>query len=392
MLEGVVFILLLLPLAAASGWYLRSRVQRPEEQPPRLHPDYLLGISHLVNDDADKAIEVFTRLLEVDNETVETHLALGNLFRNQGEVDRALRVHQNLIARPNLESIHRNQARFELAQDYLRAGVLDRSESIFQGLVDQGMFMEPALSGLLTIHEQGRDWQQAIDTMRRLEAVRGHTQRPVTAQYYCELADDARETGDTAAAYEHVKAARREFRDCVRASLIQGELAEKDGEHETAIRMYRRVLKQDVDFVTEIVTPLAHCYRQIDDLPGYHAFLEEAIKRYAGPAPLIALARLLQQEGKSDEAIARLSAYVRETPNWIAFFHLLELTWAVSRGGLTSPLESLHQSLRGIIENQPLYLCGHCGFAGRYRYWQCPGCKQWNSIVPVRDMQPVTPA
>lgn len=388
MLDGYWLVLLLLPAAAASGWYLRGRMRRPEERPPQVHPDYLRGISHLVNDDADKAIEVFVRLLEVDNETVETHLALGNLFRRQGEVDRALRVHQNLVARPNLKPVHRNQARFELAQDYLRAGVLDRAENLFRELVDQGMFLERALSGLVAIYEAERDWQQAIETTRRLESVRGHSLRPVIAQYFCELAENERTAGDVQAALRHIKSARGEFRECVRASLLRGEIEEAAGDHGTAIKAYRQVLKQDVDFVTEILAPMERCFLARDDFDGYRRFLEEVIQRYEGPAPHIALARLLERQRRNDEAIAHLSDYLQATPNWIAFYHLLDLTWSGTRTGLSGPLDSLRQSLRQVIDRQPLYHCGHCGFSGRYLHWQCPSCKQWNSVAPVRDVKP----
>lgn len=388
MLEGYWLVLLLLPVAAASGWYLRGRIRAPEERTPTVHPDYLRGISYLVNDDADKAIEVFMRLLEVDNETVETHLALGNLFRRQGEVDRALRVHQNLVARPNLKPVHRNQARFELAQDYLRAGVLDRAENLFRELVDQGMFLERALSGLVSIYEAERDWEQAIETTRRLESIRGYSLRPVIAQYCCELAEAARTAGDIEAAQQHLKAARSEFRDCVRASLLLGEIAEAGKNYAEAVKAYRQVVKQDIDFVTEILEPLERCYLAQDNVAGYRRFLEEAILGYEGPAPQVALARLLQREDRNDEAIAQLSDYLQATPNWIAFYHLLDLTWSGTRAGLSGPLDSLRESLRQVIGKQSLYHCGHCGFSGRYLHWQCPSCKQWNSVAPVRDVKP----
>lgn len=388
MLEGTLLVLFLLPVAAASGWYLRGRVQAPEEAPPSVHPDYLRGISHLVNEDSDKAIEVFVRLLEVDNETVETHLALGNLFRRQGEVDRALRVHQNLIARPTLKPIHRNQARFELAQDYLRAGVLDRSENLFRELVEQGMFLERALSGLVTIYEQERDWEQAIATTRTLESVRGHSLRPVIAQYYCELAEQARAGQDLEAAQKMLKAARSEFKDCVRASLLQGEMAEAREDWRAAIKAYKQVMKQDVEFATEILQPLERCYAALDDPGGYQRFLEDMIKRYQGAAPHVALAQLLQRQDDNLGAIMHLSEYVQETPNWIGFYYLLELTWAQAQDGLSGPLDSLRATLRQVIDQQATYLCGQCGFSGRYRHWQCPGCKQWNSVAPVRDVRP----
>lgn len=388
MLEGYWLVLVLLPVAAASGWYLRGRAQLPEERPLAVNQDYLRGISHLVNDDADKAIEVFVRLLEVDNETVETHLALGNLFRRQGEVDRALRVHQNLVARPNLQAVHRNHARFELAQDYQRAGVLDHAEDLYRELVDQGMFLDRALHGLVSIYEAERDWQQAIEVTRRLESVRGHAMRPVIAQYYCELADDARAAGDTETALKHLKSARSEFRECVRASLLRGEIEEATGNREAAIKAYRQVAKHDPDFATEVLEPLERCFSARDDLQGYRAFLEDLIRDYEGVAPQIAIARLLQRQGDYDAAITHLSDYLQRQPNWIGFYHLLDLTWSDSRTGLSGPLDSLRESLSNIIARQPLYHCGHCGFSGRYLHWQCPSCQQWNTIAPLRDIKP----
>lgn len=388
MLEDFWLVLILLPLAAASGWYLRGRAQHPEEQPPVVNQDYLRGISHLVNDDADKAIEVFVRLLEVDNETVETHLALGNLFRRQGEVDRALRVHQNLVARPNLEAVHRNQARLELAQDYQRAGVLDHAEDLYRELLDQGIFMERVLRGLILIHEAERNWQKAIETTRRLESVRGHAMRPVLAQYFCELADEARAADDVETALKHLKSARSEFRDCTRASLLRGEIEEAVGNREAAIKAYRQVTRNDPDFATEVLEPLERCYSVQADLRGYRRFLDDLIRGYDGVAPQVAVARLLQRQGDYDAAITGLSDYLQRHPNWIGFYHLLDMTWSDSRTGLSGPLDSLRESLRNILARQPLYHCGQCGFSGRYLHWQCPSCQQWNTIAPLRDIKP----
>ncbi|ROO28300.1 hypothetical protein SAOR_06205 [Salinisphaera orenii MK-B5] len=388
MLDGIWVVLLLLPVAAASGWYARGRSRDPDESAAPVNADYLRGISHLVNDDADRAIAAFVRLLDVDNDTAETHIALGNLFRRQGEVDRALRVHQNLVARPNLKAAHRNQARYELAQDYLRAGVLDRAENLFRELADQNLFLDRSLTGLIAIYEQERDWSQAIETTRRLETVRGTSLRPVIAQYFCELAEQARSEGAHEALQRHLKAARHSFRDCARASLIAGAVAEQGGEHRAAIRAYRQILRQDAAFISEIVEPMRRCHAALHDERGYAQFLRELMPLCDGAHPHVAYARLLQRQGRVDEAIAHISQYLQSEPNWIGFYHLLDLTWSQTRSNLTGPLDSLRQSLGRIIERQSLYHCGQCGFAGRYLHWQCPSCRQWNTVTPVRDVRP----
>lgn len=387
--EAILALLLLLPLAAASGWYIRGRRGSDEdESATSLNPDYLRGIHYLFNDESDRAIESFVRVLDVNNDTVETHLALGNLFRRQGEVDRALRIHQNLVARPNLSIAHRNQARYELARDYLRAGVLDRAENLFRELAEQSIFLDRAMSGLVTIYEQERDWTRAIEVTRRLETARGYSLRPVIAQYYCELAEQARENSDFDAMGRNLKQARSSYRDCVRASLLRGELAERDDDPRLAIRIYRQVLKQDADFVSEILEPMRRCYAGLDELRSYGLYLRELMNEVERVQPHIAYARLLHDEGRNDEAIAHLSHYLQAQANWIGFHQLLDLTSCGAQGGLTGPLDSLRQSLDRILERQPLYLCGHCGFSGRYLHWQCPSCRQWNSMAPVADIQP----
>lgn len=386
-----IILLLLLPLAAASGWYVARRRERYGQEGRTLSADYLRGLNHLVNEDADKAIEVFVKLLEVDNETAEVHLALGNLFRRQGEVDRALRIHQNLVARPNLKTQHRNQACYELAQDYLRAGVLDRAESLFTGLAEQGIFQERALAGLVSIYEQGRDWAQAIDTTRKLESVVGHSLRPVIAHYLCELAEVERRRRNTAKAQDYLKQALAEHRDCVRASLLQGAALEAAGEPVQAIEAYQRVTRQAIGFATEILEPLERCYAAAQDLEGWRRFLQSLSERFDGIAPAIAMARLMVREGREQAAIEYLSATLKQRPNWLGFHTLLGLVYPQTQGEPTGALEGLKSSLKRMIEVCARYRCGHCGFDGRNLHWQCPRCKHWNTLTPLPDLVMSTP-
>ncbi len=380
--------LLLLPVAAATGWFLARHTSRlSKSQYPAFSSDYLSGLNHLVNEDADKAIQVFTRLLEVDQDTVEIHLALGNLFRRQGEVDRALRIHQNLVARPNLSEQHRSQARYELARDYLRAGVLDRAEDLFLELSQQTAFREKSLIGLVGIYEQERDWNKALVTTRQLEAVRGHSRRPVIAQYLCELADESRIQRDFPGAIKLLEQARSEYPECVRASLMLGEIAEAQGAYEEAVRHYRRVVKQDLEFVCEVIEPLARCYEELSKTTALQEFLQNVSAVYDGPAPRIAMARLLSKQGKTDEAITYLADALNTRPNWIGLDQLLQLAPPAS-SALQSSLEGLRNALKRVTDASPRYQCSHCGFHARSLYWLCPGCRQWNSVTPLKDVIP----
>ena len=162
--------------------------------------------------------------------------------------------------------------------------------------------------------------------------------------------------------------------------------------HDLMIRVYRHVMRQDVDFISEIIEPMRRCFDALDDTSGYAQFLCEVMPLYDGAHPQVAYARFLHRQHKTDEAIAHISQYLQAEPNWIGFYHLLDLTWSQTRSTLTGPLDSLRQSLGQIIERQSTYHCGQCGFSGRYLHWQCPSCRQWNTIVPVRDVRPVESA
>lgn len=393
MVDAFGLTLLLLPVAAASGW-LAARRSRPAVRASggrAVSTDYLKGLNYLVNEDADKAIEVFVRLLEVDNETVETHLALGNLFRRRGEVDRALRIHQNLVARPNLEVVHRDQARFELAKDYLRAGVLDRAENLFLDLVSQGVFPAACLRHLITIFEKERDWNRAIEMTRRLESASGRSLAPAIAHYHCELANGLLQGDDWRSARKMIKCALTEDRKCVRASLLRGRLLEGRGRLRAAVKAYSRVLRQNAEFLTEALPPLERCFRKLDALEDWRAFLVQAGQHYPGAVPHVAMARLLNEQGDAEAGITYLSEYLQHQPSWLGFYHLLDLAWSQSQAGLSGPLDSLREALHHMVDTAGRYQCTQCGFSGRQLHWQCPGCHHWNSVRPLKDIASPAP-
>src|SRR5713101_7419737 len=182
---------LLLPLAAGSGWLVARFDQKRHAAARDLPSAYFKGLNFLLNEQPDKAIEIFIQVLEVNSETVETHLALGNLFRRRGEVERAIRIHQNLIARPTLDREQRTYALLELAQDYFKAGLFDRAENLFLELAEIRAHSEQALRLLLSIYQQEKEWDKAIQTGRRLARVAGKSMDGVIAQYYCEQAEQA---------------------------------------------------------------------------------------------------------------------------------------------------------------------------------------------------------
>ena len=290
----VELLLLLLPVAAASGWFAAMRSQRSKtvNKNGNLSEHYFKGLNYLLNEQPDKAIEVFIEMLEVDSETVETHLALGNLFRRRGEVDRAIRIHQNIIARPTLKRNQRALALYELGQDYMRAGLLDRAENLFLELLEIGEYSNQALIQLIEIYEQERDWENAIEIAHKIEFSTGQKMNAVIAHYFCELSEKAMRKNEMSKAQEWVKKALAVDKNCVRASILQGRIAHANNNCKAAIEAYKRVEKQDPDFIPEIIELVHECARDDRQKKEFMEYLSQILKNYGGITPMLTLAEL----------------------------------------------------------------------------------------------------
>ena len=384
------FLWFLLPLAAASGWLVGRYGKHRREAAAAaddLRSSYFKGINYLLNEQPDKAIEAFIQVLEVDSETVETHLALGNLYRRRGEVDRAIRVHQNLIARPNLESEQRSEALLELGHDYLSAGLLDRAENLLQELADGGDYRVQALRQLIDIYEQEKDWSKAIDTARLLEKATGNHLDPVIAHYQCELAERFRESDDVDRARDLVEKALATHDGCVRASILKGDILTDRDEHERAIRAYQRVEEQDADYMPETIQRMQYCYRALDRPDDMDEYFNGLMERYGWITPMLALADLKRDRDGTQGAIAFISDQLRRRTSVRGLDRLLELELEnadAQEGAHVSILKDLTGEL---LSDRPIYKCLHCGFPAKLLHWQCPSCKHWNTIKPIQGVE-----
>jgi lipopolysaccharide biosynthesis regulator YciM len=382
---------LLLPVAAASGWYAGRRAQggRDRSETRTLSADYFRGLNHLLNEQPDKAIEVFIRMLEVESETAEIHLALGNLFRRRGEVDRAIRIHQNLIARPTLSVRQRAEALQELGLDYARAGLYDRAEEIFQELAEVREHAERALRELLDIYQQERDWEKAIDTARRLAARTGSGNQREIAHYHCELADELRAAGDATHALTQAGKALAADADCVRASLLQGDLESERGNAKAAIRAYRRVVDQDPEYLPEALERLRSSYAAVGRLDDYRGYLRELLDRTRAIAPVLALAEMIRESDGERAAGEFIVRQLDDRPSVRGLDRVIDLSLEISEGSTRQILEVLHRLVAQLVSDKPLYRCGHCGFEGKKLHWHCPSCKQWSSVKPIQGIEGV---
>ena len=383
---------LLLPLAAASGWYAARRDQR-RPPPARLSEDYFRGINYLLNEQPDKAIEVFTRMLEVNSETVETHLALGSLFRRRGEVERAIRIHQNLIARPTLDDAQRSQALCELAQDYLKAGLLDRAENLFLELAEIPAHTEQALHSLMALYEQEKDWKKAIGAGERLARTLGHEREPVLAQYQCDLGEIALRAGDTEMACARARDALTIDSRCVRANVLLGLAASTCGEPRTAIAAWQQVERQDPGFLDEVIGDIAAAFRSLNEESKLRIYLQEVAGRQPGMRTLLTLAELIHTCDGQAAAQAFIAERLRQQPSVPALKRLMELQVAQDAPSSPENIDLIQNVLNMLALQQEGYQCWQCGFRGQARHWQCPACHGWNTVQAAAcAMMPATVA
>jgi lipopolysaccharide assembly protein B len=377
----------LILISGFGGWFLARWKRSGRNLPSKFaSAEYFKGLNYLLNEEPDKAIEVFIRMAEVDSDTVETHFALGSLFRGRGEADRAIRIHQNLIARPNLSRQHRAEALYELAQDYLRAGLMDRAESILLELLDAPSYTEQVLHSLVTLYEMQRDWEQAIAMRRRLESLTTDPEWRIIAQYYCELAQSALLTQDLAAAHKFLKKAQSQDKDCVRAHLMLAQMAENASDWEESRHQYRAVLEHEIRYATEVLPPLSRIVRKQEG----EAVFEERLQKLKDSSPkaahYIGLAAVM--DDSLDDPLSRecVAEYLRTEPTLQGLYQMHVALAARHGEAAGADIEPLRLAVRNLMKSGPRYRCEECGFRSRTLYWQCPTCKTWDSTVPFHEV------
>ena len=381
---------LLLPIAALSGWLMGRRELRvgASRQPStRFATDYFMGLNYLLHDRPDKAIEVFVKALEVETETIETHLALGNLFRRRGEVDRAIRIHQNLVGRETLDGRQRGLALLELGLDYSRSGLFDRAESLFLELLEFGNFQGQALRHLIEIYQQEQDWTKALEFSTRLEAASGESRANERAHFLCEQAQECLDRGQRDEALELLERALLTDRRSVRASLMSANQAFLVRDLERAIQHLKRVEQQDIDFLPEALPLLVRSYRALERQQELREYLERVSSLRTGVSPTLALAEVLVEQDGLAEAKRYVVQELKIRPTIRGIDRLIEYALEGDVGEAREDLLVLRETAIRLIAGKATYQCGHCGFAGRSLYWHCPGCKSWGTVKPIHGIE-----
>ncbi|NIY46338.1 lipopolysaccharide assembly protein LapB [Cedecea colo] len=380
---------LLLPVAAAYGWYMgrRSAYQNKQQEANRLSRDYVAGVNFLLSNQQDKAVDLFLDMLKEDTSTVEAHLTLGNLFRSRGEVDRAIRIHQALMESASLTYEQRLLAVQQLGRDYMAAGLYDRAEDMFAQLVDETDFRIGALQQLLLIHQATSDWQKAIDVAERLVKLGKDKQRTEIAHFYCELALQLMGSDDLDRAMSLLKKGAAADKNCARVSIMMGRIFMAKGEYAKAVETLQRVIDQDSELVSETLEMLQVCFQQLNKPEEWEAFLKRCVEENTGAVAELMLAGILEQKEGADIAQVYINRQLQRHPTMRVFHRLIDYHLQdAEEGRAKESLIVLRDMVGEQVRTKPRYRCQKCGFTAFTMYWHCPSCRAWSTVKPIRGL------
>lgn len=382
----------LLLVAVIAGWVFgRFSVRKSKSSKPAtdsIFADYFVGLNYLLNDEPDEAIDTFIKALEINSDTVETHLALGALLRRRGKVDKAIKVHQTLLARQGLDKSFFDSTRLQLASDYITAGLLDRAERLLREIEQEGgAAREEALQQLVTIYQTEKEWESALRCVQSLLKLpkfkKDLALRSVAAHYCCELAENLLQQNQLNRAREQIRSAFQFDRKHVRASLLLANLEQRMGNTSVAVKELIRVRANHGAFSAHVLDTLAEWDRSNLLEHELESLLAEQLAISPDQYLIVQLANRIQANRGNAEAISFLEKYQDSYPSLTGLVTLLRLHLADTEGPVAEDLEKLKDRLDAQLRKQYSYQCGHCGYESRNLYWLCPSCQRWDKTGPL---------
>lgn len=385
-------------LAIAIGWWLgrRERARPPARPATHLSQEYFAGLDYLLNEKVDEAIESFIRALEINSDTIPAHLALAKLFRRKGDVDRAIKMHQNLLARPDLTREDFLRVQMALARDYYAVGLLDRAENLLQEIVRQHPPEKTrlnALTLLVKLYEKEGEWYQALATADKMEPDDQRQIRADLAHYCCELADSAAGSQNWDDVKRLLKAAAGYDDGQVRIYLLDARMNQAQGRWRAAIKSFKKAHERDPLFVGETLIELQACYDALDKSKDCVRYLKRFMAEHPSTSVMLAVADHIQEQRGCYAAGSYITEELKKRPSVKGFNRLMDLQMisAEERSDEAHEYKDRLKVLRGLTGqlemSKPVYRCNHCGFSGRSLLWHCPSCKKWGTTRPIQGLE-----
>ncbi|WP_085297287.1 lipopolysaccharide assembly protein LapB [Cognaticolwellia mytili] len=384
---GLLF--LLLPVAMGYGWFMgrNSVKQNDHSATQELSIKYSTGLNYLLSNQQDKAIDYLLEALKVEDDTVEAHFAMANLFRRRGELDRALKVHEHLVRQKHLPNSAKQQAVFELAKDFLSAGLYDRAEAMFHKLLKSKIYGLKSLTSLMQIYQSTKDWQQGIVLKKAIVKTRDKKLLHSLANFYCELASLALEKDEFIEVIELLEQALSHDQNSSRANWLMAQIYENHQQYNEACQCYKAIYEQDKEFFPDVIEKMFLCYKALDAEAEFFKFIRKVYDETGSTSALIKyLSHVEKAKGVSHAKTFILTALKRR-PTIRGFKHFVKMQMTDSESENTSEnLEVIRELVSAYLNVKHRYSCRTCGFNSGTHYWSCPSCHDWEQLKPVRGL------
>lgn len=375
-----VWSLAIIPIAIAFLWLLFRTKQSHKRQQSTLSSEYFKGLNYLLNDEQGKALDVFVKLVESNWDTIDMQFTLGKIYRKNGEMDKAIKIHQGLIARPSLPERYRSKILQELGYDYLGAGWFDRAEGLFKEVLIQDQKSAEARHNLILIYQQEKDWFKAIEIAVDLYAENPSVIGPMIAHYYCELAEVCKTKGDITQLLNNAEKALKYDAACVRASILLADQAKATGDDKKAIELYEAIEKQDAESMILVIDSLRACYDNLSSQDKLYEYLVALQDRNENLFLQNVIASVLEKSQGKQAAIDYLSNKIKRQPSLAGMQKLI--SYKQKETDADEIFSDLTTAMSVMLKDNVEYRCQKCGFSTNTHYWLCPSCNHWGRVKP----------
>lgn len=381
---------LLLPVAMGYGWFMGRNSIKQNDQTAKqdLSIKYSTGLNYLLSNQQDKAIDYLIEALKVEDDTVEAHFAMANLFRRRGELDRALKVHEHLVRHGNLPTKAKQQAVFELAKDFLSAGLYDRAEKMFYRLIKTKEYGLKSHNALMQIYQSTKDWQQGVALKKSIIKSKDKKLLHELANFYCELATEAKDKGQFIEVIELLESALNFDPNSCRANWLLASIYESHQQYEQACECYKAIYQQDKEFFPDVIEQMHNCYVQLDAEAQFFTFIAKVFDETGGASALIKYLEHINAKYGQQKTIEFLLTALKRRPTIRGFKHFIKLQMAEgSTAQENESLDVIKELISAYLNMKPRYSCRTCGFNSSTHYWACPSCHDWEQLKPVRGLE-----
>jgi lipopolysaccharide biosynthesis regulator YciM len=349
---------------------------------------YSTGLNYLLSNQQDKAIDSLLDALKVEDDSVEAHFAMANLFRKRGELDRALKVHEHLVRLNNLPTKDKQQAVFELGKDFLSAGLYDRAETMFTKLLKSKNYGLKSLNYLLKIFQSTKDWQQGVEHKKLIIKFNDKRLLHTLANFYCELATSAFEKDDFIGVLELLEQALILDPNSCRANWLMAKIYENHQQCELAAKCYQDIYHQDNEFFPDVIEPMLACYKRLDALDEFYRFIKKVYDETASSGALISYLSYVEQKHGKKKAIEFILSALKRRPTIRGFEHFVNMQVTTSATDVNNTsLDLIKELISEYLKVKHRYSCRNCGFNSQIHYWSCPSCHEWEQLKPVRGLE-----